>query len=58
MKKSNDRTSGIVIEFDSGIIPPPYSHVYRLSLDWSSAELIAELDLHYTERDELTEDFY
>lgn len=56
MKKSNDHTSGIVIEFDSGIIPPPYSHVYRLSLDWSSAELIAELELHYTDREELTEE--
>ncbi|WP_339864032.1 hypothetical protein [uncultured Algoriphagus sp.] len=56
MKKSIDHTSGIVIEFDSGVIPPPYSHVYRLSLDWSSAELIAELELHYTDREDLTED--
>lgn len=56
MKKSNDHTSGIVIEFDSGIIPPPYSHVYRLSLDWSSAELTASLELHYTDREDLTED--
>ncbi|PZX52779.1 hypothetical protein LV84_03389 [Algoriphagus ratkowskyi] len=56
MKKSNDHTSGIVIEFDSGIIPPPYSHVYRLSLDWSNSELIAELELHYTDREDLMED--
>ncbi|MEB2785075.1 hypothetical protein [Algoriphagus persicinus] len=56
MKKSNDHTSGIVIEFDSGIIPAPYSHVYRLSLDWSSSELMAELELHYTDREDLTED--
>lgn len=56
MEKSNEHTSGIVIEFDSGIIPPPYSHVYRLSLDWSSSELIAELELHYTDREDLTED--
>lgn len=56
MKKSNDHTSGIVIEFDSGIIPPPFSHVYRLSLDWSSSELLAELELHYTDREDLTED--
>src|SRR5690606_27844448 len=32
------------------------SHVYRLALDWSSAELIAELELHYTDREDLTED--
>ena len=56
MKKSNDHTSGIVIEFDSGIIPAPYSHVYRLLLDWSSSELIAELELHYTDREDLSEE--
>jgi len=56
MKKSNDHTNGIVIEFDSGIIPPPYSHVYRLALDWSSSELNVELELHYTDREDLTVD--
>ncbi|MEP0713709.1 MAG: hypothetical protein ABJC55_17465, partial [Algoriphagus sp.] len=56
MKKSNDRTSGILIEFDSGIVPPPYSHVYRLSLDWSNSELLAELELHYTDREDLTKE--
>lgn len=56
MKKSNDYVSGVVFEYDSGIIPPPYSNVYRLSLDWSSSELIAELELHYTDREDLTED--
>lgn len=56
MKKSNDHTSGIIIEFDSGITPPPYSHVYRLALDWSSSDLIVELELHYTDREDLTED--
>jgi hypothetical protein len=56
MKKSNDHTSGIIIEFDSGITPPPFSHVYRLALDWSGSELIAELELHYTDREDLTEE--
>ncbi|MDR7131398.1 hypothetical protein J2X69_003762 [Algoriphagus sp. 4150] len=56
MKKSNDHTSGIVIEFDSGIVPPPYSHVYRLSLDWSTSDLIAELEIHYTDREDLSEE--
>jgi hypothetical protein len=56
MKKSNDHTSGIIIEFDSGITPPPYSHVYRLALDWSSSDLNVELELHYTDREDLTED--
>ncbi|WP_439489926.1 hypothetical protein [Algoriphagus sp.] len=56
MKKSNDQTSGIIIEFDSGVVPPPYSHVYRLSLNWSTSDLVAELDLHYTDREDLSEE--
>jgi hypothetical protein len=48
--------TGIELEFHSGVIPPPYSHMYRISLDWSTGNLNAKLDLHYTEREELTED--
>ena len=48
--------TGIVLEYDSGIVPPPYSHVFRLSLDWSKGDLSAQLDLHYTDREELTEE--
>lgn len=51
----NDTLTGIELEFDSGFIPPPYSHVYRISLDWSKGELQAKLDLHYTDREELSE---
>lgn len=47
--------TGIVLEYDSGIIPPPYSHVFRLALDWSKGSLQVQLDLHYTDRDELSE---
>lgn len=47
--------SGLVLEYDSGIVPPPYSHVFRLGLDWSKGDLTASLDLHYTEREELSE---
>lgn len=56
MKKSNDHVNGVVFEYDSGIIPPPYSNVFRLSLDWSNSDLIAELELHYTDREDLSED--
>ena len=47
--------SGIVLEYDSGIVPPPYSHVFRLALDWEKGNLEVKLDLHYTEREELSE---
>lgn len=61
MRKANftmpqkDSLTGIELEFDSGIIPPPYSHVYRISLDWSKGNLHAKLDLHYTDREDLSE---
>jgi hypothetical protein len=47
--------SGLVLEYSSGIIPPPYSHVFRLEMDWGKGELKVKLDLHYTEREELSE---
>lgn len=48
--------TGLELEFDSGIIPPPYSHVYRISLDWSKGPLNCKLDLHYTDREELSQE--
>lgn len=56
METSKTNLSGLVLEYDSGIIPPPYSHVFRLSLDWSKGDLYVELDLHYTDREDLTQD--
>lgn len=53
MEISKNNLTGLVLEYDSGIIPPPYSHVFRLSLDWSKGDLYVELDLHYTDREDL-----
>lgn len=56
MTSIKNSITGLVLEYDSGIIPPPYSHVFRLALDWSKGDLSAALDLHYTEREELSEE--
>lgn len=56
MTSTKNSITGLVLEYDSGIVPPPYSHVFRLALDWSTGDLSASLDLHYTEREELTEE--
>lgn len=56
MTSTKNSITGLVLEYDSGIIPPPYSHVFRLALDWSSGDLSTVLDLHYTEREELSEE--
>ncbi len=44
------------LNYDSGIIPPPYAHIFKLSIDFGDAELASTLDLMYTDRDELTEE--
>lgn len=56
MTLSKNTFTGLVLEYDSGIVPPPYSHVFRLALDWSKEGLTVALDLHYTDREELTEE--
>lgn len=55
MNLSKPDLQGIILEFDSGIIPPPYSHVFRLLIDWSEG-LKATLNIHYTEREDLSEE--
>lgn len=55
MEFDKDLITGLEIEYDSGSIPPPFSNVYRLVLDWSTEVLIAELILHYTDREDLSE---
>lgn len=56
MNSSKSSYTGLVLEYDSGIVPPPYSHVFRLALDWTKGPLSVALDLHYTEREELSEE--
>jgi hypothetical protein len=56
MNPSKSSIYGLVLEYDSGIVPPPYSHVFRLLLDWSKGDLETQLDLHYTEREDLSEE--
>lgn len=42
------------ILFESGHVPPPYSHVYSLKLQPQETGLAVEFSLHYTHRDELS----
>ena len=56
MTPSKNTLTGLVLEYDSGIVPPPYSHVFRLAFDWSRGDLNVVLDLHYTDREDLTEE--
>lgn len=55
MNKSNDKLSGIIFDYDSGMLPPPYSNVFHLELNWKDDKLVAKLDLHYTNREDISE---
>ncbi len=48
--------SGLELEYDSGSIPPPFSHVFRLGLDWSKQDLGSDFVIHYTDREELSDE--
>ncbi|EOZ95603.1 hypothetical protein A33Q_2965 [Indibacter alkaliphilus LW1] len=53
--KTEDLTR-IEIEYDSGIIPPPYSHIFKLKIGLGKNFLNTHLDLHYTDREDLSEE--
>jgi hypothetical protein len=53
--KTEDLTR-IEIEYDSGAIPPPYSHIFKLKIGFGKNFLDSQLDLVYTDRDEIAEE--
>jgi len=55
MSSSKSKNTGLILEYDSGIVPPPYSHVFHMNLDWSENALKTLLELHYTDREDLSE---
>jgi hypothetical protein len=56
MNTNSNTLTGLVIEYDSGLVPAPHSHVFRLQLDLDSNPFQVSLDMHYTDREDLTED--
>ncbi|RZS98218.1 hypothetical protein [Cecembia calidifontis] len=48
--------SSMEIEFDSGVVPPPYSHIFKLKIGFGAKSLETSLDLIYTDREELSEE--
>lgn len=56
MHLKTDELVRLEIEYDSGIIPPPYSHVFKLKIGFGKNFLDTSLDLKYTDREDLTDD--
>lgn len=48
--------SCLEIEFNSGVVPPPYSHIFKLKIGFGAKALKTSLDLIYTDREELTQE--
>jgi len=56
MHLKTDDIIRLEIEYDSGTIPPPFSHVFKLKLGFEKDFINTSFKLHYTDRDEVTED--
>lgn len=49
-----ENLSSLEIQFDSGVVPPPYSHIFKLKIGFGANTIETSLDLIYTGREELT----
>ncbi|AWW29824.1 hypothetical protein DN752_06655 [Echinicola strongylocentroti] len=56
MLLKSDDIKRIEIDFDSGMLPPPFSHVFKLKISFEKGFINTQFTVHYTDRDELTED--
>ncbi|QDH77523.1 hypothetical protein FKX85_00085 [Echinicola soli] len=56
MLLKSDDIKRIEIDYDSGIIPPPFSHVFKLKISFERGFINTQFTIHYTDRDELTEE--
>ena len=44
------------IEFDPGVIPPPFSHTYKIKTGFEKDFVNTQFDITYTDREELSEE--
>jgi hypothetical protein len=56
MHLKTEDLSRLEIEYDSGVIPPPYSHIFKLKIGFGKNFLDTNLELYYTDREELSEE--
>src|SRR5690606_27558409 len=56
MHLKSDDIIRLEIEYDSGSIPPPFSHAFKLKIRFEKDFINTQLDLQYTDRDEVTEE--
>lgn len=56
MHLKTEDLSKLEITYDSGIIPPPFSHIFKIKVGFGKASMDTQLYLEYTHREELSEE--
>lgn len=56
MLLKSDDIKRLEIDFDSGILPPPFSHVFKIKASFEKGFINTQFSIRYTDRDELTEE--
>ncbi|UJP67134.1 hypothetical protein IPZ59_17570 [Mongoliitalea daihaiensis] len=56
MHLKTEDISRLEIEYDSGFIPPPFSHIFKIKLGFGKKFIDTQLYLEYTHREDLTEE--
>jgi hypothetical protein len=56
MHLKSDEIIRLEIEYDSGTVPPPFSHVFKLRVSFEKRFINTQFDLQYTDREDLPEE--
>jgi len=52
----SDDIKRLEIEFTSGVVPPPFSNVFKLKIGFEKDFINTQFNIHYTDREELSEE--
>lgn len=56
MHLKSDDIIRLELDYDSGPVPPPFSHVFKLKVSFEKNFINTQFDIHYTDREDLQED--
>lgn len=56
MHLKSDDIIRLEIDYDSGTVPAPFSHVFKLKVSFEKIFINTQFDIHYTDREDLSEE--
>lgn len=56
MHLKTDDIIRLELDYDTGALPPPFSHTFKLRIGFEKGFLNTKFDIHYTAREEITEE--